>query len=94
MRSQSGSIALTRENLSSDDLKRDINLEANQDITVNDSRIEATRDLKLQAGQNINIQRSQLSAGRDTNIIAASKVEIEDDAQNPDRAAIIKADRN
>ena len=94
LRSQSGSIALTRENLSSDDLKRDINLEANQDITVNDSRIEATRDLKLQAGQNINIQRSQLSAGRDTNIIAASKVEIEDDAQNPDRAAIIKADRN
>ena len=91
LRSQSGSIALTRETLSSDNLQGDVNLEANQDITISDTQVEATRDLKLQAGKDINIERSQLSALRDTNIIAANQVEIQDDAQSPNEAGIVKA---
>ncbi|NJO30674.1 MAG: hypothetical protein HC874_26375 [Richelia sp. SL_2_1] len=94
LRSQLGNIISNGKIFPQDNLQGDVILEADQDITITNSRLEASRDLKLQAGRDINVEKSQLLAGRDANIIAASQVEIQDDAKSSDEAAIITAQRD
>ncbi len=71
----------------------DVSLQANNDLNIDSSQIQATGDLKIQVGRNLTIDQSQINVDGDLSLLANDTVEIKD-AGFSSGAAVVKAGDN